>query len=672
MPKPSGVEAAERVRKLRREIDEHNYHYHVLDSPQIADEDFDCLLRELQALEEAHPELSDPDSPTRRIGAEPLAAFHTLEHKIPMLGLDNAFTEGELFDFDGRVRRATGLAEVEYLCELKIDGLAVSLQYEVGVFVRGSTRGDGYRGEEITANLRTVRQIPLRLPEALTLEARGEVYITRRHFEDLNRRREEQDLPVFANPRNAAAGSLRQLDPRLAAERPLRIFLYGLGEHGLDLKTQAELLEFLDGLRLPINPHRKVCGGPDEVLRYISYWREQRLDLPYDTDGVVIKVNNLAQQKALGATARSPRWAIAYKYPPEEKATRVTGIEVNVGRTGAITPIAVLDPIVLSGTRVQRASLHNEDFIAAKEIMVGDTVVVHKAGEIIPEVLRVLKDQRSGQENSFIMPAHCPSCGSKAVRLSGEAARRCLNPSCPAQLVEKLVHFASRRAMDIEGLGPAISELLFREGLVKDIGDLYYLQAEALSGLPRMAEKSAVNLIAALEESKSNPLRRLIFGLGIRFVGEKAAGLLAEHFGSLDRLRETGEEELTEIEEIGPKIAAAVIAFFAAPETAPVIEKLRRAGVNFHAGQVKTVKLAPEIAGKTFVFSGALENYTREKAAAEVVARGGRVASAVSKKTDYLVAGDEPGGKLNKARDLGVTVVDEGVFKDMLAAGEKG
>ncbi len=667
MGNPDLEKARKRATALRREIEEHNYRYHVLDQPLIDDRTFDQLMRELQELEHQHPELQDPDSPTMRVGGEPLPAFEPLDHKVPMLGLDNAFTEQDLLDFDSRVRRLSGLEEIEYLCELKMDGLAVSLQYEAGVFMRGATRGDGYTGEDITQNLRTIRQIPLQLPEEVSLEVRGEIYINKAAFEELNRQREQQGLPLFANPRNAAAGSVRQLDPRLAAARPLRIFVYGLGEHGLDKDGQKDLLAYLDRLRLPVNPNYEVCAGPGQVWEYCQKWQDERHELPYETDGVVIKVNSLEQQKNLGSTARSPRWAIAYKYPPEVKTSRILDIRVNVGRTGAITPVAFLEPVALSGTTVQRASLHNEDFIAAKDIRVGDTVSVHKAGEIIPEILGVVKEKRTGAEKEFKLPRHCPSCGSDTFRLSGEAALRCLNPTCPAQLVEKLVHFASRRAMDIEGLGPAVAEMLYAEGLVRDVGDLYYLRAEDLVNLERMAEKSASNLVNAIEKSKDNPLRRLIFGLGINFVGEKAARLFAEKFGHLDRLRRAGEEDLVAIPEIGPKIAEAVVNFFKMPETGPVLEKLKQAGVNFSeptAGEAAAESFS--LAGKTFVFSGALDEFTRDQARSLVEERGGKVTSSVSKNTDYLVAGEDPGSKLDKARELGVKVIDEAGFKEVL------
>ncbi|OPL12355.1 MAG: DNA ligase (NAD(+)) LigA [Firmicutes bacterium ML8_F2] len=657
--------ARERAAELRCLLEEHNYRYHVLDEPVIADDEFDRLMKELQEIENKYPELQVPDSPTRRVGGKPLSSFDTLEHKVPMLGLDNAFSEEDLRNFDSRVRRLTGKEELDYFCELKMDGLAVSLQYEDGTFSRGSTRGDGYSGEDITANLRTIRQIPLHLFEPFNITVRGEVYINRLDFKRLNRQREEDGLMIFANPRNAAAGSLRQLDPSLTANRPLKLFVYGLGEHELSLKTQSELLDYLEKLHFPVNPNRQICRGPDAVWQYCLHWWEKRKELPYEIDGIVVKVNEMELQQSLGNTARSPRWAIAYKYPPEEKPTTVIDIQVKVGRTGAITPVAILEPINLSGSTVQRASLHNEDLIAAKDIRIGDMVMVRKAGEIIPEIIKVIKERRNGKEKQFQMPEYCPSCGSETVRLSGESVRRCLNPSCPAQLVEKLVHFASRRAMDIDGLGPALAELLFKEGLVKNVGDLYYLTSSQLQELPRVAEKSAENLLEAVEKSKSNPLRRLLFGMGIRFVGEKAARLLAEHFGTLEKLNEASAEEIMAVDEIGLKIAQAVVSFFKTKETEPVLEKLRNAGLNFSEPRRKEGKSA--LAGKTFVFSGALSELTRSEAAELVEKAGGKVSSSVSGKTDYLVLGDEPGSKVEKAGELGVKIIDEKDFKVLLA-----
>ncbi len=666
--KIEGEKAAARAARLRRLIEEHNYRYHVLDEPVINDYEFDALMRELVNLEEGNPQLKRDDSPTRRVGGEPLPGFAALAHKLPMLGLDNAFRVEDLHDFDSRVRKLAGLNGVDYFCELKVDGLAVSLQYEEGIFVRGSTRGDGFTGEEITQNLRTVKQIPLRLAEPVTLEARGEIYMNRADFEAMNRLRQDRGESLFANPRNAAAGSLRQLDSRITAARPLRIFLYGLGEHNLPLETHGHLLATLERLRLPVNHNRALCSSIEEAWEICRRWEGQRIDLPYEIDGVVVKVNDLVLQQRLGNTARSPRWAIAFKYPPEEKSTRVLDILVNVGRTGAITPVALLEPVLISGSTVQRASLHNEDIVEEKEVMIGDRVIIRKAGEIIPEVVRVLKEKRTGEERAFKMPEKCPSCETAVKRLPGEAALRCLNPSCPAQLVERIVHFASRRAMDIEGLGPAAAELLWKEKLVHDLADLYYLNAEQLEPLERMAEKSAANLIAAIEKSKGNPLRRLLFGFGIRFVGEKASRLLAERFHTLEKLRGAGMEELTAVPEIGPRIAGAVTGFFQTPGTGLLLERLERAGVNFREPDVGGGGAAVHklLEGKMFVFSGALERFTRDEAGEAIAERGGRVSSAVSRKTDYLVAGDEPGGKLSRARELGVAVIDETAFIELL------
>lgn len=665
--KDSGKDPAARVSELRREIEEHNYHYHVLDRPLVEDHYFDALMRELEELEKKYPALAHASSPTSRIGAAPLETFAPLEHSRPMLGLDNAFDEEEVAAFDARVRRLSGLGEIEYICELKLDGLAVALRYERGIFVAGGTRGDGYRGEDITLNLRTLRQLPLRLPEPVSLEVRGEVYINSADFAGLNWSREKEGLAPFANPRNAAAGSLRQLDSRLAARRPLRLFIYGCGEHSLPVATQEELLLHLAGLRLPVNEHRAACRGAEAVISFCRHWQQRRLELPYDTDGIVIKVNDLKMQETLGQRARSPRWAVAFKYPPEEERTRVLDITVNVGRTGAVTPVALLEPVVIGGSVVQRAALHNEDFVAEKDIRVGDCVVVHKAGEIIPEILAVRKQERSGQEKAFQMPLFCPSCGSPTQRLEGEAVRRCLNPSCPAQLVERLVHFASRRAMDIEGLGPAVATLLHGEGLARDVGDLYFIQEKDLAALPRLGEKSAGNLVAALAASRRQPLRRLVFGLGIRLVGEKAAALLTERFPSLELLAAAEEEELAAVEGVGPKIAAAVRGFFQAPGTAPLLDKLQRAGVRLEEDVIP----GPEekeatLTGQTFVFSGKLTGWTRPEAAALVEKAGGRVAAAVSGKTDFLVAGAEPGSKLTQARRLGVAVIDEAELRKRL------
>lgn len=654
-------EAAREIARLRQKIENHNYHYHVLDKPLISDAEFDIMLRKLRELEELYPQLQSPDSPTLRVGGEPLEAFSHLSHKVPMLGLENAFSESELREFDNRVRKSTGLEVLNYHCELKIDGLAVSLQYEKGIFIRGATRGDGNTGEDVTANLRTVKSLPLRLPEDITIEVRGEVFIAREDFKEMNSKRREESEPLFANPRNAAAGSLRQLDSKVTAKRPLKVFLYGLGAHNLPLKEQAELLEYLEKLLLPVNPHRLLCRGIDAVWEFCMHWEEKRHNLPYDIDGIVVKINDLDLQRSLGSTSRSPRWALAFKYPPEEGTTRVLDIMVNVGRTGSVTPVAILEPVALSGSVVQRASLHNEDIIAQKELLVGDTVIIRKAGEIIPEIVKVIKGKRNGREQKFTLPDKCPSCGEQVHRFQGEAARRCINPACPAQAIERIVHFASRRAMDIEGLGPAVAGLIWREKLVQDVGDLYYLQKDDLAKLARMAEKSSSNLVSAIEFSKEKPLSRLLFALGIRFVGARAAILLAGHFTSMDRLREADDGELMEVPEIGPKIAESVACFFSSGRSGIIIEKLRRAGVNMEEDRSEQVKDS-KLAGSTFVFSGALNRLSRDEASRLVEEKGGRVSSSVSKKTTYLVAGLDPGSKLEKARSLGVEVLDEESF----------
>ncbi len=669
MSRDNEEKAAVRAKQLREEIAGHNHRYHVLDDPIIEDHEFDALMRELSELEQSYPALRSEDSPTRRVGGAPLPGFTTLAHRVPMLGLDNTFQQGELLEFDRRMRRLVEVERLEYICELKIDGLAVSLQYEEGRFARGSTRGDGFTGEEITHNLRTIRQIPLTLAEPVTMEVRGEVYIGRDDFEAMNEQRLQQGEPVFANPRNAAAGSLRQLDPRITAARPLRLFLYGLGEHRLPVATHDAMLRYLEHLRLPVNPHRLLCSSIDEAWEFCRHWEDKRRELPYEIDGVVIKLNDLALRQRLGNTARSPRWAAAFKYPPEEKSTLVRDIVVNVGRTGAITPVAVLEPVFISGSTVQRATLHNEDILAEKEVLIGDTVIIRKAGEIIPEIVRVLKEKRTGAERVFQMPARCPSCGAAVERLPGEVARRCFNPSCPAQLVERIVHFASRRAMNIEGLGPAMAELLWEKGLVRDLADLYYLEPSSIlePEIKGVGEKTVFKLKAAIEESKKRPLHCLLFGFGIRFVGERAAGLLAEHFRTLEGLRRASLEQLTAVPEIGPKIAEAMLRFFEAPETASLLEKFAWAGVNLSEPAAAGADAgARPLEGKTFVFSGALEGFTRSEAGALVEERGGRVSSSVSRKTDYLVAGDEPGSKLARARKLGVAVIDQLAFQELL------
>ncbi len=659
-------QARERAQTLRREIADHDYRYYVLDSPLITDAQYDQLLRELLAIEKQYPELVTPDSPTQRVGGKPREGFVTVAHRTPMLSLANAFGEEELRDFDRRVRAALPGEKVEYVVELKIDGLAVSLWYENGLFIRGATRGDGETGEDITPNLKTIPAIPLRLRETVpALEVRGEVYMTKEAFLKLNEAREEAGEPPFANPRNAAAGSLRQLDPAVTAARKLNIFVYGLGFwEGKDLSEHAASLQWLGELGLPVNRHFRVFGDMAEVIAYCTRWQQERFDLPYSTDGMVIKVNSLDQQARLGATMKSPRWAIAYKFPAEEAKTMVKDIILRVGRTGVLTPTAVLEPVRLAGTTVTKATLHNEDMIKEKDVRIGDTVLVHKAGDIIPEVISVVKEARTGREKVFVWPERCPECGSRVIRPAGEAAVRCPNVACPARLREGLIHFVSRAAMDIMGLGPAILGQLLDKGLVRDPADLYQLRYEDLVNLERMGPKSSQNLLDAIAASKTNPLHRLLFALGIRHVGERAAKILAERFGSMERLSRASFEELVAIPEIGPKIAESVADFFATEKNRDLIQKLAAAGVNMQ--EEKAPAQAKPLAGKLFVLTGTLSRYTRQQAQELIEGLGGRVTSSVSKKTDYVVVGEDPGSKYEKAVALGVPVLREKDFIELI------
>lgn len=657
-------EARERINELCEQIEKHNYHYYVLDNPLISDQQYDALMQELIQLEEKYPDLKREDSPTQRVGGAPLPYFEKVEHEYPMLSLANAFNEQDVRDFDRRVRQGLSPGEpVQYVCELKIDGLAVSLRYEQGRFVRGATRGDGVTGEDITQNLKTVRSIPLRLTEAVDLEVRGEAYLPKGEFERINRERAEQGLELFANPRNAAAGSLRQLDPKIAAQRKLDIFLYSVAYlSDNSAKTHHEALARLDQLGLKTNKERIVTSDLDEVMRFVQHWTENRASLPYEIDGIVIKVDDYDQQRRLGSTAKSPRWAIAYKFPAEEAVTILKGIEVNVGRTGVVTPTALLEPVTLAGTVVKRASLHNEDLIHEKDIRIGDHVVVKKAGDIIPEVVRSLKEKRTGAEQVYYLPRECPDCGSQLVRLEDEVAWRCVNPQCPAQIKERLIHFASRNAMNIEGLGERICIQLYEHGLIRDVADLYYLRKEELLPLERMGEKSVDNLLGAIEDSKSNSLEKLIFGLGIRFVGEKAARLLAERFGTMDQLMTADQETLETVDEIGPKMAASIVEYFSRPEVKETIERLQQAGVNMsYKGPALSAAAQNDspFAGKTVVLTGKLMQLTREEAKEKLEALGAKVTGSVSKKTDLVIAGEKAGSKLTKAQELGITIIDE-------------
>ncbi|MGF7086698.1 DNA ligase (NAD+) [Kroppenstedtia sanguinis] len=664
-------EVERRIEVLRREIHEHDHRYHVLNEPVISDQEYDATMRELLDLEKAHPELITPDSPSQRVGGEPLPYFEKVRHTQPMLSLANAFNFAELQEFDRRIRRLGEVDEVNYVCELKIDGLAVSIRYEEGVMVRGATRGDGNTGENITQNLKTIRSLPLRLGNQVTLEVRGEAFLPRKEFERINKQKESRGETLFANPRNAAAGALRQLDPRLAAERALDIFLYEMeGLQGSERpKTHTESLDRLSQWGLKVNPERVTVKGIDDVMQFIDHWREHREELGYDIDGIVIKVDDLELRERLGTTAKSPRWAIAYKFPAEEGVTVLRGIEINVGRTGAITPTARLDPVILAGTTVQRATLHNEDFIREKEILLGDHVIVKKAGDIIPEVVGVVPERRTGEEQPYRMPTECPECGSELVRLEGEVALRCINPQCPAQTREEIIHFVSRGAMNIEGLGEKVVTQLFNANLLRGPADLYDLKAEDLFPLERMGKKSVANLLAAIEGSKQNSVEKLLFGLGIRFVGAKGAQILAQHFGGMEAIMAADREALEAVDEIGPKMAESIETYFAKPEVKETIRRLEAAGVNMlYKGPVPVQQADSDspFAGKTVVLTGTLESMSRKEAADRIEAQGGKVTGSVSKSTDYVIAGEKAGSKLKKARDLGVEIVDEQTFLRML------
>jgi len=651
------------MNELVEAINRHNYLYYVLDSPEISDYEYDMLMKELIELENSFPDLKRGDSPTQRVGGEVLKGFREVVHSTPKLSLGNVFDENDIRDFDSRVRKAVG-DSVEYVLELKIDGLTVVLNYQDGVFVQGATRGDGIRGEDITANLKTIKSIPLSLNEKVTVEARGEVFLPKKAFEELNARREEQGEPLFANPRNAAAGSLRQLDTRITAARPLDIFVFNLERiEGKSFDTHTETLDYLRSIGFKVSPFISVHKTSEEIIERCAYWADKRGELPFEIDGLVIKVNSLRQREILGQTTKTPRWAAAYKFPPEKKKTKVKDIIVQVGRTGAITPTAELEPVRLAGSVISRATLHNEDYIKEKDIRIGDTVIINKAGDVIPEVVEVVKEERTGNEKVFEMPKVCPECGSEAVREPGEAITRCTNISCPAQLKRSLFHFVSRDAMNIEGLGPQIITLLMDKGFIKDAADIYRLREykNELTEMERMGEKSVQNLLDAIEASKANPLNRLIYALGIRMIGQRASQLLAEAFESIDELMEADYERLINIPEIGEKMAESIIAFFRQEQNRKLIEELKGYGVNI-LGSKKEIKENVHFSGKTFVLTGALEKYTRDQAKEIIESFGGKVSSSVSKKTDCVLAGEDAGSKLAKAKELGIMVIDEETF----------
>lgn len=668
-------QAQKRIAQLREEINYHNYRYYVLDDPVISDAEYDQLMRELESLEKQFPQFISPTSPTQRVGAPPIDKFEEVRHTIPMLSLANAFEEEEVKEFDNRIKRFLGTTQdIEYCAELKIDGVAVELVYEDGVFTVGSTRGDGLVGENVTQNLKTIKTIPLYLilkksekPPA-RLEVRGEVYLPLQAFRQLNRKREEKGEPTFANPRNAAAGSLRQLDSSITAQRPLDIFCHGVGQlMGRSVPSHWELLNMLQNWGFKVNPHRRLCQNIDEVLNYYYEMDGLREKLPYEIDGTVIKVNSLRLQETLGTIARSPRWALAFKFKPKQVTTKILNIEVNVGRTGALTPTAILEPVNIGGVTVSRATLHNQDEIDRKDVRIGDTVIVERAGDVIPEVVKVVFEKRTGKEKKFKIPDRCPVCGAEVDRPAGEAVARCTGIACPAKLKETIIHFASRDAMNIEGLGEKIIEQLVDRGLVKDYADLYDLNMEKMLTLERMGEKLASNILTSIANSKKTSLDKLIYALGILHVGEHIARILAHEFSTLEELAQASKERLTQIKGIGPEIASSIVKFFIQKANQLVLQKLKEKGVEYAPLTRPKSAASQKLAGKTFVFTGALRNMSRQEAEAKVEELGGKASSSVSKKTDYVVVGEDPGSKYEKAKALGLKIITEEEFGQLIS-----
>lgn len=664
------TEAEKKIKKLRKQIDYHNYKYYVETAPEISDREYDRLYHELVEMEKRFPGSATADSPTRRVGGEPLKEFESYRHEILMLSMDNTYSEEDLREFEKRNQRLLPEARFTYTVELKIDGVSVALIYEKGLLSVGATRGDGVTGDDVTSNIKTVHSVPLRLKgreKPPKFEVRGEVYIDKKRFARINAGREERGAAVYANPRNLAAGSLKQLDSRVTASRHLNSWIYYTPHpEVLGCRSHFKLLKKLPRLGFRVNPHYKKCGGIDEVIEYCRRWQEKKQELDYVVDGMVVKVDSYELQKKLGATSRAPRWQIAYKFPAEQKPTKLKEIRVQVGRLGRLTPVAILEPVPLSGTIVRRASLHNQDEIDRKDIRVGDTVLVEKSGEIIPQVVKVIREERTRGTRKFKMPVKCPACGGPVVRSPDEVAWRCENISCPAQVKERLRHFASRRAMDIEGLGPSLIEQLVERGLVKNIAGLYRLKREKLMNLERMAAKSADNLINAIDKSKSRSLDRLLFALGIRHVGITAARTLARRYPDLTELGKATAGQLEQIPEIGPVMASSIEQFFRDERNRAVIGELQAAGVKTKAEKPPAGRESAPLAGKSFVFTGALENFTRDEAAGEVYRRGGNPSSSVSKSTDFVVAGKNPGSKYEKAGKLGVNIITEAEFQKLL------
>ncbi|OFR26553.1 MULTISPECIES: NAD-dependent DNA ligase LigA [Staphylococcus] len=652
-----------RVEKLHDLLNQYSYEYYVQDNPSVPDSEYDKLLHELIEIEEKYPEFKSTDSPTVRVGGEAQSSFEKVNHDTPMLSLGNAFNEEDLRKFDQRIRDSIG--QVEYMCELKIDGLAVSLKYENGRFVQGLTRGDGTTGEDITENLRTIHAIPLKIKEPLNFEVRGEAYMPRRSFIHLNNEKEQNGEQPFANPRNAAAGSLRQLDSKLAAKRKLSVFLYSVNDlTEFNATTQSEALEELDQLGFKTNQERERVSDIEGVLNYIEKWTSKRESLSYDIDGIVIKVNDLSQQEEMGYTQKSPRWAIAYKFPAEEVITKLLDIELSIGRTGVVTPTAILEPVKVAGTTVSRASLHNEDLIHERDIRIGDSVVIKKAGDIIPEVVKSILDRRPNESEIYHMPTHCPSCGHELVRIEGEVALRCINPKCQAQLIEGLIHFVSRQAMNIDGLGTKIIHQLYENQLIKDVADIFYLKEEDLLPLERMGKKKVDNLLLAVEKSKEQSLEHLLFGLGIRHLGVKASQVLAERYETMDQLFKVTESELIEIQDIGDKLAQSVVTYLENSDIRSLIEKLSNKNVNMSYKGIKTTEIDghPDFSGKTIVLTGKLEQMTRNEASEWLKMQGAKVTNSVTKSTDIVIAGEDAGSKLAKAEKYGTEIWTEAAF----------
>lgn len=663
-------QARREISRLREALDDHNYRYYVLNAPTVSDEEYDRLLRKLIELENAYPSLITPDSPSQRVGSDLTKIFPTVRHVQPMMSLSNSYDENDLKEFDRRVRELLEQAPYEYVCELKFDGVAISLIYEEGRLVRGLTRGDGEQGEDVTPNLKTIRSIPLRIekPVAPTFEVRGEVLMFRADFQAYNAKRVEAGEPPFANPRNSSAGTLKLQDPKEVADRSLKFFAYYLRSLGSreTIKSHFDGLEKLKAMRFPVMDSYRRCAGLSDVLDYCREWESKRLDLPFDIDGVVVKVNRLDQQEILGATAKSPRWAIAFKFKAQQVETVVRDIALQVGRTGTVSPVAELEPVFLAGSTISRATLHNEDFISELDIRIGDTVVIEKGGDVIPKVTQVVLGKRPKQSKPFRFPSRCPVCGHWLLK--DESAWRCENLSCDAQVKRRIEHFSSRNAMDIENLGEAVVAQLVDAGLIHNVADLYFLKAEPLLELERMGEKSVSNLLAAIEKSKQQSLERLIYALGIRFVGEESAHDLAKHFKTLDRLEKADETALLEVDGVGEKVASSVMTFFRNPDTQRVIDQLKKAGVRMEYQEDPQAAAVDKVfAGKTFVLTGTLPNLGRNEATKMIEIRGGKVSGSVSKKTDFVLAGDDAGSKLQKARELGIAVIDEEQFRKMLS-----